>query len=220
MKKIIIVILFILLLNFPFLCKSKEFDSQKKYVALSFDDGPSKYTKEIVNYLNDNNCNATFFIIGEKISLYKDILLDIINSGNEIGNHTYTHPWLTQLTDEKIINEINNTQNELELLINYKPKLFRPSYGDINDKLRSLINLKTVLWTNDSSDWKYKSYKTIASNVIRQIKENDIILLHDTYKRSYDALKIIIPKLKSMGYEIVTVSDLLEIRELKKVYEF
>ena len=195
-------------------------DINKNVVALSFDDGPSKYTKEIVEILDKYNYNATFFVLGNKINYYKDELLYAYEKGNEIGNHTFSHPWLTHLEDEKTQNEINSTNEMIINIIGVKPKLFRPSYGDINKNLKENINMKIVMWTNDSNDWKYKNAKKIAANVIRNIKDEDIILMHDTYKRTYEALKIILPKLKKMNYEVVTISELHEIKKIRKQYEY
>ncbi|HPF82709.1 MAG TPA: polysaccharide deacetylase family protein [Bacilli bacterium] len=220
MKKIAILLIIVSLFSYPVFASNKNFDLKKKYVALSFDDGPSKYTNDIINYLYENDCQATFFVLGNKLSYYQDTLNNMISKNNEIANHTYSHPWLTHLNNNEILEEINKTQDLIINITGYTPKLFRPSYGDINKKLRNLIKLNIVLWTNDSSDWKYKSSKTIASNVIRHIKENDIILMHDTYKRTRDALKIIIPKLKELNYEVITISELLEIKELREIYRY
>ena len=216
MKKIAYFFIIGLFFLYPTFSIPNVYDLEKKYVALSFDDGPSKYTQDIVNYLIETNSNATFFVIGENALKNKDIVLYIANSNLEIGNHTYTHPWLSKLNDNEIKNEIKNTQDIIYNLTGYIPVLFRPSYGDINNRLRNIIDLELIMWTNDSKDWKYKSSKTIASNVIRNVKNFDIILMHDTYKRTYESLKIIIPKLKDMGYEIVSVSELLEIKRFNE----
>lgn len=220
MKKHIILFSFFLIFIHPIISSSKTYDLNSKYVALTFDDGPSNYTNAIADYLFENDSEATFFIVGSKASLYQKELKYIIDKGHEIGNHTYSHPWLTHLNNNEILDEINKTQQAIIEITGYTPKVFRPSYGDINKDLRKLINLKVVMWNNDSHDWKYKSTKKIASNIIRNIKENDIILMHDTYKRSLEALKIIIPKLKELNYKIVTASELLEIRRLRELYKY
>lgn len=220
MKKFLLLLVISGLFSYPAFANNKLYNIDKKYVALTFDDGPSNYTSDIVDLLYENDCYATFFVVGNKALHHQKTLIKTIDKGNEIANHTYNHPWLTHLNDKQILEEIDNTQNIINEITGYTPTLFRPSYGDINSKLRKMIKLQTVLWTNDSSDWKYRSSKTIASNVIRNIKENDIILMHDTYKRSYEALKIIIPKLKELGYEIITVTELLEVKQLRELYNY
>lgn len=220
MQKKIMLFLLSFILIYPNFVHSKIYDINKKYVALSFDDGPSEYTNKIVEYLHDNNSTATFFIVGNKAAKYQNTLINVVNKGNEIANHTYSHPWLSKLNNKEIISEINKTQEIINKITGKLPTLFRPSYGYINNELKKLINLDIIMWTTDSSDWKYKNSKTIASNVIRNIKEFDIILMHDTYKRSLEALKIIIPKLKDMGYEIVSVSELLTIKDLYELQKY
>lgn len=220
MKKFILLFVFSLIFVYPVFANNKEYSINQKYIALSFDDGPSNYTNDIVELLYENDCYATFFVLGNKALHYPKTLNNIIDKGNEIANHTYDHPWLTHLSDQEILEEINKTQEIIKKITGRTPSLFRPSYGDINKRLKKLINLKIVFWNNDSNDWKYRSSKTIASNVIRHIKENDIILMHDTYRRTYEALKIIIPKLKNLGYRIVTVTELLEIKELRELYKY
>lgn len=220
MRKIVILLVISSFFAYPVIANNKAYNVNNKYVALTFDDGPSNYTNDIVNLLYENDCYATFFVVGNKVLKYQETLINLMSKGNEIANHTYDHPWLTNLTNQQILEEINNTQEIINKVTGYTPTLFRPSYGDINNKLRKMIKLNIVLWTNDSSDWKLRSSKAIASNVLRHIKENDVILMHDTHKRSYEALKIIIPKLTELGYKIVTVSELMEIKDLRELYKY
>lgn len=220
MKKITYFFIIGLFFLYPTFSIHNSYDLEKKYVALSFDDGPSKYTNDIIDYLTENNSSATFFVVGENILKNKETILKLTSSNFEIGNHTYTHPWLSKLNDEEIKNEIKFTQNLIHNLTGNIPKLFRPSYGDINDRLKKIIDLELVMWTNDSKDWKYKNSKLIASNVIKNIKNFDIILMHDTYKRTYESLKIIVPKLKDMGYQIVSISELLEIKKFNEAKKY
>lgn len=191
-----------------------------KLIALTFDDGPSEYTDKIIDLLNDYNCHATFFVVGNKVLSNKDSIIKMVDNGNEIANHTYSHPWLTHLNVNNIVDEINQTNETILSVTGIKPRLFRPSYGAINKTVRNKINMDVVMWTNDSSDWKYKNYKTIASRVIKKVKNYDIILMHDTYERSYKALKIIIPKLQNQGYIFVTVTDLYEYKKMSQINEY
>jgi len=207
-------VIFILLI-FPVAKSEDILDIEKKTVALTFDDGPSDYTKDILDLLDEHKVSATFFVIGNKALIYKETLMNIVAKGNEIGNHTYSHPWLTHLSVNETILELDKTNDLIFDITGTKPTLFRPSYGDINVKVKKAIDMEVVMWNNDSNDWKYRSSKSIAARVIRNISDGDIIIMHDTYKRSYEALKIIIPKLKEMNYQIVTVSQLKEIEKLR-----
>ena len=194
---------------------NKVIDPTKKIVALTFDDGPSAYTKKIIEYLNKENASATFFILGNKVDIYKDTLKMAIEQGNELGNHSYNHKWLTKLEVDELLLQINKTQDILDETLNYKPTIFRPTYGSINNKIRKSIDLDIILWNVDTMDWKYKSIDKIVSKATKNIKDGDIILMHDTYERTYKALTEIIPILKEQGFEFVTISELKEIQKLR-----
>ena len=217
MKKCTIIIVLILLMFFPTVKSENLLDIDKKTVALTFDDGPSEYTNDILDILEKYDSSATFFVIGNKVLYFKETIMNIILKGNEIGNHTYSHPWLTHLSVNETIIELSKTNDLIFDITGKKPSLFRPSYGDINIKVKKAIDMDIIMWNNDSKDWRYKSSKTIAARVIRNINDGDIIIMHDIYKRSYEALKIIIPKLQEMGYQIVSVSELKEIQRLRDV---
>ncbi len=217
MKKVAIIITIFLLLIFPVAKSEDILDIEKKTVALTFDDGPSDYTKNILDILDKYDVHATFFVIGNKILVYKETIMNMVVKGNEIGNHTYSHPWLTHLSIDETILEIDKTNDLIFDITGTKPILFRPSYGDINIKVKEAIDMEIIMWNNDSNDWRYRSSKTIAARVVKNISDGDIIIMHDTYKKSYEALKIIIPKLKEMDYQIVTVSQLKEIENLRNV---
>ena len=198
---------------------NKIVDVNKKVVALTFDDGPSKYTDDLINILKENDVVGTFFILGNKVEIYSDTLIKAINNGNEIGNHSYNHKWLTKVDNNELQDQINKTQNIIFKNLNYMPTNFRPTYGSINNNMRNNINLNIVLWNVDTMDWKYKSVYKIVSRATKNTKDLDIILMHDTKKRTVDAVKKIIPILKEKGFEFVTVSELQEIKKLRKINE-
>ena len=196
---------------------NKTIDSNKPIIALTFDDGPSKYTKQIVDLLKKYNCNATFFVLGNKVKIYKDTIKESISNGNEIGNHSYNHKWLSRLKVEDIKEQINKTQDILKKEVNYTPILLRPTYGSVNKKIRNNTNLEIVLWNVDTLDWKIKSSKKIADRSLLQIKDRSIILMHDTHERTYEALKIMIPKLIAEGYQFVTISEINKINKISDI---
>lgn len=193
----------------------RNIDTSSKVVALTFDDGPSRYTNDIIDILEKNDAVATFFILGNKVKLYEETLKRSISNGNEIGNHTFNHKWLTKLTDDEIKEQISNTQSIIEEVTGYTPLLFRPSYGSLNRRVRKDINLDIVLWNVDTMDWKYKSTNKIVARATNNVKDMDIILLHDTYKSTKDSLEKIITTLKDKGFTFVTVSELKEIKKLR-----
>lgn len=190
-------------------------DPAKPVVALTFDDGPSKYTDDILDILDENDINATFFVIGNKVKYYAKTINKSIANGNEIGNHTYNHKSLSNLKLDEMLRQINMTQEIIFSETGYTPIYLRPSYGNTNSLLKEKTPLEIILWNVDPEDWKYKNSKVIANRVISKTKDESIILLHDTKKRTRDALKIIIPKLKEKGFQFVTISELKEIQMLR-----
>lgn len=194
----------------------KIIDPNKPVVAITFDDGPSKYTDDILDILNENNASATFFVLGNKVKYYGNTLNKMLQNGNEIGNHSYNHKSLNHLNMDELLYQINTTQDIIYEATGYTPIYLRPTYGNTNDFLKKNSHLEIVLWTVDPEDWKYKNSKTIASRVINKTKDGSIILLHDTKKRTVEALKIIISDLKKKDYQFVTISELKEVKEIRQ----
>ena len=182
---------------------------KKKYVALTFDDGPSRFTKEIIDLLKKYEYNATFFVLGNKLNVdYTGILKESINNGNEIGIHGFSHKSFTRLKTEALEEEITKSKKYVYNLTEYMPNLVRPPYGNINNNIRNLNLGPYILWNNDTLDWKLRDTKKIYERLINSIEENNIILMHDTYLTTYKALELILPYLKENNYEVVTVSTL------------
>lgn len=195
--------------------KKRNINPEDKVIALTFDDGPSNYTKDIINILKENNAVATFFVVGNRLSFYEETLNKMLKNGNEIGNHSYSHKWLNRLSKEEFIKEIDNTQNEVKRITGFVPKVFRPTYGGYSDKLKGYTDLTFVLWDIDSNDWKVKSANKIYNNIINGAFDGGIVLMHDNHKYASDSLDKVIKKLKNDGYNFVTISELLEVKKLR-----
>lgn len=191
-------------------------EMNKKVIALTFDDGPSSYTEEIISILKENNAVATFFILGNKVKTYENVLRKSLEYGNELGNHTFNHKWLTKLNDEDIKKQIDDTQDIIYETLGYTPVLFRPSYGSINKRVRDDISLEVVLWNIDTMDWKYKSVSKIRDRATINAEDGSIILMHETYERTKKALPEIIQILKEKDFVFVTISELKQIESLRK----
>ncbi len=190
-------------------------DISKPMVALTFDDGPSIYTDEILETLKKYNSNASFFVLGNKVDAHSSTIIKMYQNGNEIGNHSYNHRWLTKLSKTEQIEQINKTQELIKKYTSFTPIYLRPTYGSVNNSLRDNINLDIILWNIDTKDWKNKNVNTIVNNALKDVKDGSIILMHDTYKRTSEAVKIIVPKLIENGYQLVTISELKEAQKLK-----
>ena len=183
-------------------------DNSSKMIALTFDDGPNYNTNKVLDILDKYDINATFFVLGSKIKGNEYILNRIINNGNEIGNHTYSHLLLTRYKEDIIRREIDATSNLIFEVTGESPKLFRPSYGSYNNKIKNISNMPIIIWNIDTLDWKYHSSKRIVNRVINKVKDGDIVLMHDVYSSTSNALDILIPLLLERGYSFVTVSEL------------
>ena len=191
---------------------NKQDSTAPKYVALTFDDGPSGFTKEIVSLLKEYNYNATFFILGNKLNIdYKEILQESLKNGNEIGIHGFSHKSFTRLKMSELEDEINKSKKYVYNLTGYTPILVRPPYGNINNSIRKSGYGPYILWNNDTLDWKLRDAKKIYNRLANSIEENNIILMHDTYLTTYKALELILPYLKENNYKVVTVSKLFAI---------
>ena len=199
-------------------------DTSKKLVALTFDDGPNYNTNKVIDILNKYHVPATFFVLGSKIKGNEYILKKMKSSGMEIGNHTYSHLLLTKYSEDEIREEIDSTSNLIFEVTGKRPKLLRPSYGSFNKKIRSVSEMPIIIWDIDTLDWKYHNSKRITSRVVNKVKDGDIILMHDIYSASANALDSIIPILMESGYSFVTVSDLFYYKgitlEKGKVYGY
>lgn len=180
----------------------------KKYIAFTFDDGPSKYTKELLKTLELNNSSATFFMLGNRMKYNEDIVQSVYNSNSEIGTHTYSHKRLTELSEDELYNEVNSSQIVYNNITKDNIKYLRPPYGSYNDKVKKL-RYNIVLWNIDTKDWLVKNSKKIYNSVINNTCDGCIVLMHDIYPETIEAVKMLIPALNEMNYEVVSISNLI-----------
>lgn len=187
-------------------------DPNKKMVALTFDDGPGRYTKDIVNCLKKNNGKATFFVIGSQVDSYKSSVKAANDIGCEIGNHTYTHPDLTRLSESEIKNQISKTDKKIKGVIGKEATLMRTPGGALNSTVEQTVGKPIILWSIDTRDWETRSCEKTVNAVMKNVKDGDIVLMHDIYGSTRDAACILIVKLRQEGYQLVTVSELAKYR--------
>jgi peptidoglycan/xylan/chitin deacetylase (PgdA/CDA1 family) len=194
----------------------------RKQAALTFDDGiDPKITPDILKILKDNNVKASFFVVGKTVLKNSDIVKKAYYDGNLILNHSYNHIELPKAKDQVIKEEITKTEDAIYSVIGKRPDIIRPPYGEINDnlvKIETELGYKAaVLWSTDTLDWSQKEPDSIVNNVIDNVRPGEIILMHANEDKgaTVKALPIIIKKLKSMGYEIVTLDRILNIQPYK-----
>ena len=191
-----------------------------KRVALTFDDGPHvERTPKIVDELAKYGYRATFFVVGNRVdgSEYNGgaAMKYAVSKGNEIGIHAYTHNlYFDTCTSAEYKSEISKTEAAIKGVVpSYKVKLMRPVGGRITDAQVSASNYSVIMWGVDSEDWKYRSddngVDTIVDNVMSQVRDGSIILMHDIYENTYLATVKLLKRLHDEGYEVVTVSELI-----------
>lgn len=186
-------------------------DPTKKMIAITFDDGPHKTnTQQILDCLAKYNGRATFFMVGTNVKLYPDVVKSVYESGSEIGIHTWNHKQLTKISQEEVKQEIESVADAVYEITGYRPKIVRPPYGSVNSTVTSAVPYPFVNWNIDSLDWKSRDENQIYPLVMDNVHDGDIILLHDIHSTTVPAAKRIIEALHEQGYQLVTVSELLE----------
>ena len=185
-----------------------------KYVALTFDDGPSgKYTRQLLDGLYDRGVKATFLLCGYRIKDYPDITQRIFDEGHEIGYHGYSHQNMSQMSRRAIAAEIMDTQALLPEGCN--PVFLRPPGGCCSDGVRQVAQARQLAilnWSVDPRDWATHDTAAVEQAVLKNVKDGDIVLLHDMTTSSVQAALDIVDVLLSQNYEIVTVSELAKVR--------
>lgn len=181
-------------------------------IALTFDDGPDPYyTLLLLDILHQQQVPATFFVTGKNIRSYPQIIKEMINSGHELENHTFSHPDLTTITKRQIKQEITMTQQAINAIDpDYHFRFIRPPYSRYNRTVLQASPLPLLLWTLDSSDWQKTDCQMIIQTVCNNVKDQDIIIFHDDNINTINAIKVIIPTLKARGYQFLTVDELYQ----------
>lgn len=191
-------------------------NTEEKVIALTFDDGPHpSLTPKILNILDEYGVKATFFVVGENAEFYPQALKKIALRGHEIGNHTFTHLAESSTNCDKVKEEIIKTEDVIFKLTAKKTFLFRPPTGYCCDsavKMTKDLGYKTVVWDIDTRDWAHTSPQKILSEVRKYAQNGSIILFHDFIGKDSptpEALRLVIPWLKSQGYSFLTVGEMM-----------
>ncbi len=195
------------------LCSSK--NKSQKVIALTFDDGPHEITPEILDVLKKYNAKATFFCIGKQIEKYPETLKRIINEGHVIGNHSYSHSNLNGFfSTDKVISEIEQTNELVYHLIGKQMRFFRPPFGVTNPNITRAVsktNQVIIGWNVRSLDTIIQNESIILERIKKKINPGCIVLLHDTSGKTVIVLEQLLLFLQTEGYETKTIEELLEI---------
>jgi peptidoglycan/xylan/chitin deacetylase (PgdA/CDA1 family) len=202
-----------------FLKLYNEGTSTDRRIALTFDDGPSEHTNEVLDILKKFNVKATFFLIGSKIEANKEVLKRLIDEGHQLGNHTFHHSKSTGFYPvPKLKEELESTRALVKQLAGLNMKLYRPPFGVTSPNLAKVVSqlrLNVIGWSVRSFDTTAQSAESIIQRVLKQVKPGAVVLLHDDREKCGRILETIIPHLLSQHYTFATVGELFNI----EVYE-
>jgi peptidoglycan/xylan/chitin deacetylase (PgdA/CDA1 family) len=183
-----------------------------KRIALTFDDGPSSYTTRILNALEQYGAKATFCVIGSRVSNYSSIIARADQMGCEVIGHSWSHVSLTSLTVAEIAEDIRRASSAIARVTGKTPKLFRPPYGNVNSAVREAAKRQgaaIIMWSVDTLDWSRRDADKVYNAIMAEASDGAIILCHDIYASTVEAVIKAVPELIRRGYQLVTVSELL-----------
>lgn len=190
------------------------YNKNKKVVALTFDDGPSStYNSLIIEELRKNKAHATFFMVGKMMKSCEKCVIDTKNSGNEVASHTYEHMNIKKNDLRKVNESINKVNDIYHNLTGDNIKYLRPPYGAYSKTNLENATVPFILWNLDTEDWRYRNVDHIVNYILENVSDGSIILMHELYQTSYESLKIFLPKLYAMGYQVVNISELFALKD-------
>lgn len=215
MRKILLCLLCLSLLALP--VEAEETEEAEKYVALTFDDGPSgRYTKTLLDGLYDREVHATFLLCGYRIRQFPELTQRIFDEGHEIGCHGFSHGNMKNMSRREVAAEIMDT--EALLPEGCQPVFLRPPGGCCSDAVRQVAEARKLAilnWSVDPRDWATSDTASVERAVLKNVKDGDVILLHDMSASSVQAALDIVDTLEKQGFTFVTVSELARIRGVR-----
>lgn len=197
--------------DLPIYCVKKSDD--EKVISISFDAAwGNEDTGKLIEILDKYNVKTTFFVVGAWVDKYPESVKELSDAGHEIMNHSNTHPHMTEISKEQMIEEVTKCDKKIEKITGKKPILFRAPYGDYNDAVVGAMREcghYTIQWDVDSLDWKNLSPSEITERVTSKVKPGSIVLFHNAALHTPEALPTILEALQKDGYKIVPISKLI-----------
>jgi peptidoglycan-N-acetylglucosamine deacetylase len=184
------------------------------YIAMTFDDGPSAtLTPKLLDLLAAHHIKATFFVIGENVAEYPDIVARAAREGHEIASHSWSHPNLAKMSDEGVRRQLRQTDEAIKNATGTRPTLFRPPYGSITEREKRWIHdefgYQIVLWDVDPYDWKRPGPAVVRNRILQETRPGSIVLSHDIHPGTIEAMPSTFDALEAKGFKFVTVSELI-----------
>lgn len=197
--------------DLPIYCVQKP--ENEKVISISFDAAwGNEDTATLIDILGKHNVKATFFVVGGWVDNFPESVKQLSDAGHEIMNHSDTHPHMTQISTEKMREEVESCDAKIEKITGVKPILFRAPYGDYDNKVVQTMRETghyTIQWDVDSLDWKNLSPNEITDRVLKKVKPGSIVLFHNAALHTPEALPGILDSLQKDGYSIVPISQLI-----------
>ena len=188
-------------------------ETDGKKIAISFDAAwGNEFTMGILDILDKYKIKSTCFLVGFWIGKYPEDVKEIHKRGHDIGNHSANHPYMSKIDDEQILKELCIVGDKIEELTGKRPYLFRPPFGDYNDRLINICRENgyyAIQWDVDSLDWKELGVQPVVDRVTRNVKNGSIVLFHNNAKYVLEYLPMVIERLQREGYEIIPISQLI-----------
>lgn len=181
-------------------------------IALSFDDGPSEHTTRILNTLQLNEGRLSFFVMGSKVEEHKGKIFRASQMDCEIICHAWEHKHFVELSAKEVKKQLLKTKAAIEGITGSVPPYFRPPYGEYNEKVAKVarkLGFSMVNWSLDTADWDHKDAERVYTTIMNEAKDGDLVLCHDVYGSTAEAMSRVIPELIARGFELVTVSEIL-----------
>lgn len=190
-------------------------------VALTFDDGPHPtLTPRLLEILKEDGSKATFFMLGSMVEKNPAIARAVVEAGHEVANHSWSHADLAKKSEEQIRDEIRKTQDIIEQATGVRPKLFRPPYGSVNDRVLRIAEeegLDVVTWSVDPRDWDMKKSRDyVKKKVVDEGVPGAIVCMHDIHSRTVELVGELRTELKAKGLELAAAGELVEAEKIAR----
>lgn len=192
-----------------------------RQLALTYDDGPNDpHTRRLLEVLDKHQVKATFFLVGRYVRQCPEIVRELVQAGHAIGNHTFTHPWLTLKSEVEIRQELMQCRNAIQSAVGQDTNLFRPPFGGRRPAVLRIareLNFQTIMWNITGYDWNAPPAASIENKVSSKIRGGNVILLHDGGHKQVGADRSqtiiatdhLIARYKQEGYEFATIPKML-----------
>lgn len=186
-------------------------DPSKPMIAITYDDGPqTEAGNRIIDTYLKYGQRCTFFVVGDRVASRASEVKRMAENGFEIGNHSYSHKYLNKCDAATIREEVRKCNEAVAAVTGTTPKIMRLPGGNKNDTVLANVNMPIILWNVDTRDWDHRNAQKSIDAVVGKVKDGDVVLMHELYSATADATETIVPALVQQGFQLVTVSELMQ----------